>query len=149
MHLMHFDEIQAFKTRMNVAVIIIIINCNGFHVHRCIECIRELETAKDQGSSRLHTSQGRNPAMSSPRNSCIARANAYQPTWLQHEGAHVTDLMLGDDTRTYRRAAHGAIHKLNQSHANSPRPRYDKLITSCHFRTVSRRLASTSAPCNS
>jgi len=30
-------------------------NCNDFQVHRCIECMRELEAAKDQGPSRLQT----------------------------------------------------------------------------------------------
>jgi len=36
---------------MNVAIIIIIMkNCNDFQVHRCIEYMRELEAAKDQGS---------------------------------------------------------------------------------------------------
>jgi len=38
-------------------MIIIMKNCNDFQVHRCIECMRELEAAKDQGSSRLQTSQ--------------------------------------------------------------------------------------------
>jgi len=45
---------------MNVAIMIITMkNCNDFQVHRCIKCMRELEAAKDQGSSRLQTSQGR------------------------------------------------------------------------------------------
>jgi len=54
MHLLHFDQIQAFQdTRMNDATMIIIMkNCNDFQVHRCIECMRELEAAKDQESSR-------------------------------------------------------------------------------------------------
>jgi len=56
MRLLYIDEIQAFKTRMNVAVIIIIMkNCNDFQLHRCVECMRELEAAKDQGSSKLQT----------------------------------------------------------------------------------------------
>ena len=39
---------------MNDAIMIIVMkNCNDFQVHRCIECMRELEAAKDQGSSRL------------------------------------------------------------------------------------------------
>jgi len=63
MHLLYFDEIQAFQdTRMNDAIMIIIMkNCNGFQVHRCIECMRELEAAKDQESSRarLQTSHRR------------------------------------------------------------------------------------------
>jgi len=60
MHLLYFDEIQAFDTRMNDAIIIIIMKiCNDFQVHLCKECMRELEAAKDQGSSRLQTSQGR------------------------------------------------------------------------------------------
>ena len=52
MHLLYFDEIQAFSdTRMNDAIMIIIMkNCNDFQVHCCIECMRELEAAKDQGS---------------------------------------------------------------------------------------------------
>ena len=55
MHLLYFAEIQAFKTHALIVAIIIITmkNCNDFQVHRCIECIRELEAAKDQGSSRL------------------------------------------------------------------------------------------------
>jgi len=62
MQLLYFDEIQAFSdtfysTRMKDVIIIIIMkNCNGFQVHRCIECMEELEAAKDQGSSRLQTS---------------------------------------------------------------------------------------------
>jgi len=45
---------------MNDAIMIIIMkNCNDFQVHRCTECMRELEAAKDQGSSRMQTSQGR------------------------------------------------------------------------------------------
>jgi len=45
---------------MNDAIMIIKMkNCNDFQAHRCIECMRELEAAKDQGSSRLQTSQGR------------------------------------------------------------------------------------------
>jgi len=40
-------------------MIIIMKNCNDFQVHRCIECMGELEAAKDQGSSRLQTSQER------------------------------------------------------------------------------------------
>ena len=41
---------------MNDAIMIIIMkNCNDFQVHRCIECMRELEATKDQGSSRLQT----------------------------------------------------------------------------------------------
>jgi len=45
---------------MNVAIIIIMMkNCNDFQVHRCITCMRELEAAKDQGSSKLQASQGR------------------------------------------------------------------------------------------
>ena len=41
MHLLYFDEIQAFKTCMNDAIMIIIMkNSNGFQVHRCIECMR-------------------------------------------------------------------------------------------------------------
>jgi len=45
---------------MNVAITIIIMkNCNDIQVHQCIECMRELEAAKDQGSSRLQISQGR------------------------------------------------------------------------------------------
>jgi len=45
---------------MNDAIMIIIMkNYNDFQVHRYIECMRELEAAKDQGSSRLQTSQGR------------------------------------------------------------------------------------------
>jgi len=61
MHLLYFDEIEAFKdTCMNDAIMIIIMkNCNDFHVHQCIECMRELEAAKDQGSSRLQTSHRR------------------------------------------------------------------------------------------
>ena len=48
---------------MNVAIIIIIMkNCNDFQVHWCIECMRELEAAKDQGSSRLQTSRINNLA---------------------------------------------------------------------------------------
>jgi len=39
-------------------MIIIMKNCNDFQVHQCMECMRELEAAKDQGSSRLQTSQG-------------------------------------------------------------------------------------------
>ena len=36
---------------MNDAIMIIIMkNCNDFQVHCCIECMRELEAAKDQGS---------------------------------------------------------------------------------------------------
>jgi len=43
---------------MNDAIVIIIMkNCNDFQVHRCIECMGELEAAKDQGSSKLQTSQ--------------------------------------------------------------------------------------------
>jgi len=49
MHLLYFDEIQAFRTHMNVAIIIIIMkNCNDFQVHRYIECMSELEAVKDQ-----------------------------------------------------------------------------------------------------
>jgi len=48
---------------MNVAIMIITMkNCNDFQVHRCIECMRELEVAKHQGpwgSFRMQTSQGR------------------------------------------------------------------------------------------
>jgi len=45
---------------MNDAIMIIIMkNCNNFQVHRCIECMRELEAAKDQGSSRLQASHRR------------------------------------------------------------------------------------------
>jgi len=41
---------------MNDAIMIITMkNCNDFQVHQCIECMRELEAAKDQGSSRLKT----------------------------------------------------------------------------------------------
>ena len=62
MQLLYFDEIQAFSdtfqsTRMKDAIMIIIMkNCNDFQVHRCIECMGELEAAKDLGSSRLQTS---------------------------------------------------------------------------------------------
>jgi len=43
---------------MKDAIMIIIMKkCNDFQVHRCIECMGELEAAKDQGSSRLQTSQ--------------------------------------------------------------------------------------------
>jgi len=60
MHLLYFDEIQAYNTRMNDAIMIIIKkNCNDFQVHRCIKCMRELEAAKDQGSSWLQTSHKR------------------------------------------------------------------------------------------
>jgi len=60
MHLLYFGEISFQDTHMNVAIIIIIMkNCNDFQVHRCIECMRELEAAKDQESSKLQTSQGR------------------------------------------------------------------------------------------
>ena len=54
MYLLYFDQIQAFQdTRMNDAIMITIMkNCNDFQVHRCIECMRELEAAKDQESSR-------------------------------------------------------------------------------------------------
>jgi len=42
---------------MNDAIMIIIMkNCNDFQEHRCIECMRELEAARDQVSSRLQTS---------------------------------------------------------------------------------------------
>jgi len=45
---------------MNVAIMIIIMkNCDDFQIHRCLECMRELEAAKDQGPSRQQTSQGR------------------------------------------------------------------------------------------
>jgi len=45
---------------MKDAIMIIIMkNCNDFQVHRCTECMRELEAAKDQGSSRLQTSHKR------------------------------------------------------------------------------------------
>jgi len=45
---------------MNDPIMIIIMkNYNDFQVHRCIECMRELEAAKDQGPSRLQTTQGR------------------------------------------------------------------------------------------
>jgi len=45
---------------MNDAIMIIIMkNCNDFQVHQCIDYMRELEAAKDQGSSRLQTSQRR------------------------------------------------------------------------------------------
>jgi len=38
---------------MNDAIMIIIMkNCNDFQIHRCVQCMRELEAAKDQGSSR-------------------------------------------------------------------------------------------------
>jgi len=37
----------------DVIMIIIMKNCDEFQVRRCIECMRELEAAKDQGSSRL------------------------------------------------------------------------------------------------
>jgi len=40
----------------DATVIIIMKNCNDYQVHRCIECMGELEAAKDQGSSRLQTS---------------------------------------------------------------------------------------------
>ena len=40
----------------DVIMIIIMKNCNDFQVHRCIECMGELEAVKDQGSSRLQTS---------------------------------------------------------------------------------------------
>jgi len=52
-----------FKTHalMNDAIMIIIMkNCNDFQVHRFIECLRELEVAKDQGSSTLQTPKQRN-----------------------------------------------------------------------------------------
>jgi len=43
---------------MNDAMMIIIMkNCNDFQVHRCIECMKEWEVAKDQGSSRIFCSQ--------------------------------------------------------------------------------------------
>ena len=42
---------QLFRRSINDAIIIIIMkNCNDFQVHRCIECMRELEAAKDQGN---------------------------------------------------------------------------------------------------
>jgi len=45
---------------MNDAIMNIIMkNCNDFQVHRCIECMRELEAARDQGSSRQQTSHKR------------------------------------------------------------------------------------------
>jgi len=45
---------------MNDAIVIIIMkNCNDFQVHRCVECMRELEAASDQRSSRLQTSHKR------------------------------------------------------------------------------------------
>jgi len=37
----------------DVIMIIIMKNCDDVQVHRCIECMRELEAAKDQGSSKL------------------------------------------------------------------------------------------------
>jgi len=64
MHLLYFDEIQALDTCMNDAIMIIIMkNCNDFQVHRCIESIRELEAAMDQGSSRLQTLVPLDPPM--------------------------------------------------------------------------------------
>ena len=43
---------------MSGAIIIIMMNnCNDVQVHRCIECTRALEAAKDQGSSKLRTFQ--------------------------------------------------------------------------------------------
>ena len=51
---------------MNDAIMIIIMkNCNDFQVHRCIECMRELEAVKDQGSSRLQCVFGEAMASSS------------------------------------------------------------------------------------
>jgi len=45
---------------MNHAIMIMLMkNCNDFQVHRCIVCMRELEAAKDQGSSRPQTSHER------------------------------------------------------------------------------------------
>jgi len=45
---------------MKDAIMIIIMkNCNDFQVHRCTECMGELEATKDQGSSRLQTSHKR------------------------------------------------------------------------------------------
>ena len=42
---------------MKDAIMIIIMkNCNDFQVHRCIECMGDLDAAKDQGSSRLQNS---------------------------------------------------------------------------------------------
>jgi len=47
-------------THVDVVIIIIVMkNYNDFQVHRCIECMRELEAVKNQGSSRLQTSLGR------------------------------------------------------------------------------------------
>jgi len=50
----YFDETQAFKTHAWMTPSWL---CDDFQAHRCIECMRELEAAKDQGSSRLQTSQ--------------------------------------------------------------------------------------------
>jgi len=45
---------------MNDAIMINIMkNCNDFQVHQCVECMRELEAVKDQGSSSLQTSDRR------------------------------------------------------------------------------------------
>jgi len=43
-----------WNTRMNDAIMIIIMwycECDDFHVHRFIKCMKEWEAAKDQGSS--------------------------------------------------------------------------------------------------
>jgi len=45
---------------MNEVIMIIIMSyCDDFQVHRFIKWRREREAAKDQGLSRLQTSQGR------------------------------------------------------------------------------------------
>ena len=46
---------------MNEVILLITMQyCDDFQVHRFIKCLREWEAAKDQRSSRLQTTQGRN-----------------------------------------------------------------------------------------
>jgi len=48
------------RIRMNdVIMLIIMYYCDDFQVNRFIKCLSEWEAAKDHGSSRLQTSQGR------------------------------------------------------------------------------------------
>jgi len=58
-------------------MIMIMKNCNDFQVHRCTVCMRELEAAKDQGSSRPQTSHERS-CLQCKGNSEGRRLNAVQ-----------------------------------------------------------------------
>ena len=59
---------------MKDAILIIIMkNCNDFQVHPCVECMGELEAAKDQGSSRLQTSHKRSCFQCKRTNSCFLK----------------------------------------------------------------------------